>query len=508
MKKNLLLIVAILFSAISFAQTLDYTKDGRHYYIASSNGRYFTGTVNEGPGCFFDAEIKQHYATESDSVLIYAVNNDGIACGSIDGFAGVWVRGEEWKMLTALSSINKKPIEGGEICGMSADATKFVALMRYDGGKVIPVYYELDKFENWDNEDAWSFSTLPTPTKNDLIYKQSPQFIQVCGMNYDGTRILGRYRLFDGKREVPFIWQKDADGLWAIKFVAERCLFIEEVANGTVTFPDNREDMKTSDEITDYDITREAYESGLILDLSPYSLFAWTGSGRYIPICVNAMTDNLVGDYAAVIDVDNDTLIIFSAVPGAGTVSINDKGEVMIYAPKMSTFRTSYVSSIDNPTEATSLFDYVKQRTNGKIDLTEHMTYQRDEDFDGNPIYQIASGSAVWANEGNAFVTFNYDEWNETLVPQCFFVRFAEITVDVDNTQTEQLAIYPNPTTGVIYFEQQLTDVVVYDVAGRQVYAQTAAEQSIDLSSLNAGTYVLTAQLNGENIITKVMITK
>lgn len=508
MKKNLLLIVAILFSAISFAQTLDYTKDGRHYYIASPNGRYFTGTVNEGPGCFFDAETKQHYATESDSVLIYAVNNDGIACGSIDGFAGVWVRGEEWKMLTALSSINKKPIEGGEICGMSADATKFVALMRYDGGKVIPVYYELDKFENWDNEDAWSFSTLPTPTKNDLIYKQSPQFIQVCGMNYDGTRILGRYRLFDGKREVPFIWQKDADGLWTIKFVAERCLFIEEVANGTVTFPDNREDMEKSDEITDYDITREAYESGLIFDLSPYSLYAWTGSGRYIPICVNAMTDNLVGDYAAVIDVDNDTLIIFSAVLGAGTVSINDKGEVMIYAPKMNTLRTSYVSSIDNPTEATSLFDYVKQRTNGKIDLTEHMTYQRGVDFDGNPIYQTESGSAVWANEGNAFVTFNYDEWNETLVPQCFFVRFAEITVDVDNTQTEQLAIYPNPTTGVIYLEQQLTDVVVYDVAGRQVYAQAAVAQSIDLSSLNVGTYVLTAQSNGESIITKVMITK
>lgn len=500
MKKNLLLIVAILFSAISFAQTLDYTKDGRHYYIASPNGRYFTGTVNEGPGCFFDAETKQHYATESDSVLIYAVNNDGIACGSIDGFAGVWVRGEEWKMLTALSSINKKPIEGGEICGMSADATKFVALMRYDGGKVIPVYYELDKFENWDNEDAWSFSTLPTPTKEDLLYNMEPQFIQVCGMNYDGTRILGRYRLLDGKREVPFIWQKGTDDVWTINFVAERCLFVEEVVNGTIEIP-NREDYT---DVTEFDMIRESLEAGYILDLSPYSLFAWTGSGRYIPVCVNLVA----GDYAAVIDVDRDTLIVFSAVPGAGTVSINDKGEVMIYAPKMNTFRTSYVSSIDNPTEATPLFDYVKQRTNGKIDLTEHMTYQRDVDFDGNPIYQTASGSAVWANEGNAFVTFNYDEWNETLVPQCFFVRFAEITVDVDNTQTEQLAIYPNPTTGVIYFEQQLTDVVVYDVAGRQVYAQAAVAQSIDLSSLNVGTYVLTAQSNGESIITKVMITK
>lgn len=507
MKKNLLLIVAILFSAITVAQTLDFTKDGRHYYIASPNGRYFTGTVNEGPGCFFDAETDQHYATESDSVLIYAVNNDGIACGSLDGFAGIWVRGGEWKMLTALESINRKPIEGGEICGMSADATKFVALMRYDGGKVIPVYFELDKFENWDDKNAWTFSTLPTPTKEDLIYKQSPQFIQVCGMNYDGTRILGRYLLYDGKREVPFIWQKEIEDVWSIKFVAERCLFIEDVANGTLTFPNNREDMITSDEIVDYDMTREAYEAGYIYDLSPYSLFSWTGSGRYIPVCVNVFNDFASGDYAAVIDVDRDTLVVFTAVAGAGTVSINDKGEVMIYTPKMNTFRTSYVSSIDNPTEATQLFDYVEQRTNGKIDLLEHMTYQRDVDFDGNPLYQSASGSAVWANEGNAFVTFNYDEWNETLVPQCFMVRFAENTVSVDNA-TEQLAVYPNPTSGMIYLECQLENIAIYDVAGRQVYAQSIADQSLDLSVLGAGTYVFTAKLNGENIITKVMITK
>lgn len=503
MKKNLLLIIATLFSVITFAQTLDYTKDGRHYYIASPNGRYFTGTVNEGPGCFFDAETKQHYATESDSVLIYAVNNDGIACGSLDGFAGVWMRGEEWKMLTALETINDKPIEGGEICGMSADATKFVALMRYDGGKVIPVYFQLDKFENWNDKNAWKYSTLPTPTKEDLLYNMEPQFIQVCGMNYDATRILGRYRLIDGKREVPFIWQKDADGLWTIKFVAERCLFVEEVVNGTIEMP-NREDYK---DVTEFDAIRQSLETGYILDLSPYSLFAWTGNGRYIPICVNHGDEYVAYDYAAVIDVDNDSLIVFTAVPGAGTVSINDKGEIMIYTPKMTTFRTSYVSSIDNPTEATPLFDYVKQRTNGKIDLTEHMTYQRDVDFEGKPKYEAASGSAVWANDGNAFVTFNYDEWNETLVPQCFMVRF-DATTPVENVASEQLAIYPNPTSGVVYFDNELTDVAVYDVAGRQVYAQSFAEQTLNLSSLKAGSYLLVAQSNGENITTKIIITK
>ena len=61
------------------AQSVDYTKDGRHYHIASPNGRYFTGTVEEGPACFFDAETKEHLASEDDSVSIYAITNDGVA---------------------------------------------------------------------------------------------------------------------------------------------------------------------------------------------------------------------------------------------------------------------------------------------------------------------------------------------------------------------------------------------------------------------------------------------
>ncbi|MEE1090347.1 MAG: T9SS type A sorting domain-containing protein, partial [Paludibacteraceae bacterium] len=64
------------------------------------------------------------------------------------------------------------------------------------------------------------------------------------------------------------------------------------------------------------------------------------------------------------------------------------------------------------------------------------------------------------------------------------------------------------PTSGMIYFANQLENIAIYDVAGRQVYAQSVAGKSIDLSELNVGTYVLTAKSNGENIIIKVMVTK
>ena len=49
-------------------------------------------------------------------------------------------------------------------------------------------------------------------------------------------------------------------------------------------------------------------------------------------------------------------------------------------------------------------------------------------------------------------------------------------------------------------------NVVVYDVTGSKVYVQSRSEQSLDLSHLNVGTYILTAQSKGETLKTKVMI--
>lgn len=511
MKKITLFLFGMMLCALCInvnAQSVDFTKDGRHYYIASPNGRYFTGTVEEGPACFFDVETKEHLASEDDSVSIYAITNDGIACGSLMGQPAVWVRGKEWKQLPPVSLKGNKPISG-EVNGMSSDATKFIAMVKYQSGNNVDIraiYYELTKFEDWDSEDAWSVQTLPIPTKNDLIYNQAAQFIQICGMNYDGTRILGRYMLADGKRQVPFIWQKGADGEWTINFVAERCLFVEDVVNGDITLPE-REGL-TGNDIIDYDVFRQSVENGIIYDLSPYSMFAWTGNGRYIPVSANVAANGDVEGvyYAGVIDVDKDTLVILTAVPNAGAVSVNDKGEVMVYTPQLSTFRDTYVVSIDKPTEAVSLIEYTKTRTNGAIDLAQYMTYRRGG-TDEKPEMVAAAGSAIWANEGNAFVTFNYDEWNETKVPHCYMVRL-NAPVAVETVETQQLSIYPNPTSGVCYFDKQLSDVVVYDITGAIVYTQSVAEESINLSALNVGSYILVAKSENENFVARVMIVR
>lgn len=509
MRKILLLLFVVFCGSMMLsAQSIDVVTDGRHYYNVSPNGRYYVGTVEEGPGCFFDSYTKEHFVSDIDSVSISAVNNLGYAYGSYNGQPAVWVQGGEWKILTALDEISSQPVQGGSIRGMSSDATKFIANMYYGNGKMIPVFFEIDKFENWDNKEKWSFSTLPTPSKKDLLYNMAPQYLQVCGMNDDATRILGRYVLVDGKRQVPFIWERNSENKWDIKFVAERCLFIDDVINGTIVIPEKGEGL-TKEELAEYDAFRQTCEKGIIYDMSAFVDNVWTGKGRYIPMSANVAVEESVEGvfYAAVIDIDKDTLIIFDAVPNAGTVSVNNRGEVLIYTPQLALARQSYVASVEEPSKATRLYEYTSQRSNGVIDLTKYTKFQVGEDFYGNPSYEILDGSAVWATEGDAFVTYTYDEMNETKLPHCLMVNFLGATY-ISNVNVEQLAIYPNPTTGVVYFDKKLENVAIYDVACRKVYEQSVAEQSIDLSNLTQGTYIITASFEGENIISKVIITR
>ncbi|MBR5824260.1 MAG: T9SS type A sorting domain-containing protein [Paludibacteraceae bacterium] len=510
MKKNLLLILAILYSSLTFAQTMDSVLDGKHYYIVSPNGRYFTGTVDEGPAVFYDMKVKEHRMSDIDSVSILAITDEGIACGSYNGQAAIWLQGGDWKFLPPVT-VSGRESKGGEICGMSYDATKFVALITLPSGNKAPIYYELEGgINNWDNKSAWSVSNLPTPNRENLLYNQNPQFIQICGMDYNATRILGRYKLYDGKRDVPFIWQKVENGTWNIKFVAERCLFIEDVLNGAIQLPNETERGTTDPEIQEYDDLRRSVETGIVFDMSPYSMFAWSGNGKYIPIVAKVNGED-ASNYAAVVDIENDTIIVFTALENAGTVSVNDKGEVMIYTPSLSQTRNSFVASINTPDKVVSLLEYTKERSNGKIDLAENMTYQvgtdLNEDFEEVPLYEVLTGSAVWSNYGNAFVTFQYDPYSVATIPECYMVCFDEI-VAVENVKFEQLLVYPNPTQGCVYFEKQLENVVVYDISGRKVYEQTGAEQMLDLSCLNAGTYIVKAVCENRNITAKVVIAR
>ena len=52
------------------------------------------------------------------------------------------------------------------------------------------------------------------------------------------------------------------------------------------------------------------------------------------------------------------------------------------------------------------------------------------------------------------------------------------------------MGLYPNPTTGQLHLSQQVDDVRVYDLSGRELLRQNNV-QSLDLTPLPAGTYLL-----------------
>ena len=59
----------------------------------------------------------------------------------------------------------------------------------------------------------------------------------------------------------------------------------------------------------------------------------------------------------------------------------------------------------------------------------------------------------------------------------------------VDENMLNNIAIYPNPTTGIVNIEAEgLAKIVVFDVTGREIKA-LGAQSTIDISDLEAGVY-------------------
>ena len=65
--------------------------------------------------------------------------------------------------------------------------------------------------------------------------------------------------------------------------------------------------------------------------------------------------------------------------------------------------------------------------------------------------------------------------------------------------------VYPNPTDGVLFVSEDMVNVRLMDVTGRVVYEVSEVVDGIDLSTLVAGTYIFTAEMDGKIITTKVV---
>lgn len=91
-----------------------------------------------------------------------------------------------------------------------------------------------------------------------------------------------------------------------------------------------------------------------------------------------------------------------------------------------------------------------------------------------------------------------------------------ESSLDTDDlTNEKSLSIYPNPSNGIlnIQFEKSFKngDIRVTDMTGRTVYSNKltyASTQQINLSNLSNGVYIISLELDNENISKKIVIKK
>lgn len=100
-------------------------------------------------------------------------------------------------------------------------------------------------------------------------------------------------------------------------------------------------------------------------------------------------------------------------------------------------------------------------------------------------------------NNGYLFVKWsdNNTEATRTVVVTANKTYRANFAVDpdydnaVDENMLNSIAVYPNPTTGIVNIEAEgLAKVVVFDVTGREIKA-LGAQSTIDISDLEAGVY-------------------
>ncbi len=103
------------------------------------------------------------------------------------------------------------------------------------------------------------------------------------------------------------------------------------------------------------------------------------------------------------------------------------------------------------------------------------------------------------------YMTFFYDTKAEkkeyNMIWEGIYLHYGEVSVGLDNVQTQQFAIYPNPTSDELHIRgiHTTTNVSLFDLQGRMVANTTLTEDgTLKIANLTAGTYVL--QVGNETV--------
>lgn len=174
---------------------------------------------------------------------------------------------------------------------------------------------------------------------------------------------------------------------------------------------------------------------------------------------------------------------------------------------------------IDNAGDQGTEYDYLVD-SGVAVELHEptqilHHKYAIIDANSPNSDPMVVTGSHNWSsaaensNDENTLII--HDEDIANLFIQEFEERWGSL-VDIVEIEKSNIALFPNPTDGLMQIkadDELIEEIVIYNMLGQMVhktYASAFHTQSIDLSLLNAGKYVMHVKTENQTYLAKIVV--
>ena len=514
MRKLLFTISALLvFSVVSLhAQVISSVMDAPYSGI-SHNGVYSYGNY-EDVAFYYNASTGFKLALQGDQLddggcWVWDVNDLGQLAVEHKKRAAIWTEQDGYELLPLPEGVAENAY-----CAARCITNDGKSIVVSIGSPTKTIYvYTLNE------EGIFDIVQLPIPYE-DPIFHQGFQFIAPCGIAEKGDLIIGRYRIDTGFEELPMYWTKDSLGEWHYEWMNLDYIVAggktDAVYPGEFDFDGAGYDVNSGEWQAEYEKAWAVYYEKLVdyytvvyAEASGYfysgsgdiSGITMSNNGRFVKMNISYQPngyENPIANYPVVYEFATDSMYLFTCRPGSACLSVTDDGEVSLRGAA-DYFSWSYVSSIHHLDSATTLAAWTLDKSNGKIDLANYMTYNTPD----GP--RLAEGTATLATSGNAFVTWQYNGFEDNMRYESYFVRFDAVNAVERVEFSQDLRIYPNPTDGILHIDSNLTDVEIFDLMGRSVYRASTVTSDIDLTNLNAGTYIFVANDDTNRVSTKLI---
>jgi polyhydroxybutyrate depolymerase len=130
----------------------------------------------------------------------------------------------------------------------------------------------------------------------------------------------------------------------------------------------------------------------------------------------------------------------------------------------------------------------------------ERFLYKNEVDNINTALIKVNNGTHTWYSKPTNDIDYATEIYK-------FFTNTMDFPTDIKNTTIESLNIYPNPASDILFVSQDVDEIAIFDVTGKLVLKEFN-NNSINISALNSGLYIVKTISEGKNYEHKIQIIK